>query len=88
MRLIEKIKELFVYLINYCDCPFDPDDNPFPQSCDKQTINTEWCENECPWRKRFNKDIMEVTAELWLEIADNIEILANQAVEDYKKCSY
>lgn len=33
---------------------------------------------------RQNKDIMELTAELWLEIADNIENLANQAVEDYK----
>lgn len=33
---------------------------------------------------RQNKDIMEVTADLWIEIADNIENLANQAVEDYK----
>lgn len=33
---------------------------------------------------RQNKDIMEVTAELWIEIADSIENIANQAVEDYK----
>lgn len=60
MRLIEKIKELFSYLINYCDCPFDPDDNPLPQSCDKRTIHTDYCKNECPWRKIPQKEETDI----------------------------
>lgn len=49
-KILMKIKECFIDLINYCDCPFDPEDNPFPQSCDKRIIFGDWCENVCPWR--------------------------------------
>ena len=48
-KIITWIKEMILDLINYCDCPFDPEDNPFPQSCDKRVINTETCKN-CYWR--------------------------------------
>lgn len=53
--MFEKIKNFFLDLINYCDCPFDPEDNPFPQSCDKRTIHTDYCKNKCPWRKGLEK---------------------------------
>lgn len=45
-----EIKTVFLNLINTIDCPFDPEDNPFPQSCDKRIIHTEHCLN-CVWRK-------------------------------------
>lgn len=38
-----------------CDCPYDPEDNPFPQGCDRRVINTDICE-ECPWRKGVKGD--------------------------------
>lgn len=52
-EFIEKLKNVIIDIINYCDCPFDPDDNPFPQSCDKRTIHTDYCKNRCPWTKRL-----------------------------------
>lgn len=53
--MFEKIKNFFLNLINYCDCPFDLEDNSSPQSCDRRTIHTNYCKNECPWRKDFEK---------------------------------
>lgn len=50
--MFEKLKELLLNIINLCDCPFDPDDNPFPAMCDKRIIFTDEC-SKCPWR---NKD--------------------------------
>ena len=50
--MINKLKELFLKIINHCDCPFDPYDNPFPQSCDKRIVFTDEC-SKCVWR---NKD--------------------------------
>lgn len=47
---MQRIKIGFYDFINRCDCPYDPDDNPFPQSCDKRIINTDYCKDECPWR--------------------------------------
>ena len=49
--MLEKIKNLFLDLINYCYCPFIPDDMPFPQPCDKRIILTDECE-KCPWRNK------------------------------------
>ena len=45
----QKIKELFLNIVNLCDCPFDPKDNPFPQSCDKRRRFTDEC-SKCGWR--------------------------------------
>ena len=53
--MFENIKNFFLDLINYCDCPFDPEDNPFPQSCDKRIIFTDECE-KCSWRKDFERE--------------------------------
>lgn len=44
------IRIRFCNYINRCDCPYDPDDNPCPQSCDRRIINTDYCKNSCPWR--------------------------------------
>lgn len=52
----QKIKELFLDIINFCDCPFDPEDNPFPQSCDKRRIFTNECK-KCAWRKNSEKEV-------------------------------
>ncbi len=52
IREMKRLKELFLNIINLCDCPFDPEDNPFPQSCDKRIIFTDKC-SKCAWR---NKD--------------------------------
>lgn len=57
LKIFEKIKPKILDLINYCDCPFDPDDNPFPQSCDKRIIYGDYCNNECPWRKTKFEDV-------------------------------
>ena len=59
IKIIIWIKEMFLNLINYCECPFDPEDNPFPQSCDKRIINTDIC-NECEWRKMYNMQRGEI----------------------------
>ena len=53
--MFERIKEKILDLVNYCDCPFDPEDNPFPQSCDKRIIFTEECE-KCSWRQMKSQD--------------------------------
>jgi hypothetical protein len=49
--MINKLKEIFLNIINLCDCPFDPDDNPFPQSCDKRLIFTDRC-SKWVWRNK------------------------------------
>lgn len=54
--MFERIKNKILDLMNYCYCPFVPDDMPFPQSCDKRTIHTDYCKNECPWRKDFKRE--------------------------------
>lgn len=43
-----KIKEIFLAIINTGLCPFQPEDNPFPQSCDKRKWFTDEC-FKCPW---------------------------------------
>lgn len=53
-----KLYELYCMwldLINSCDCPFDPEDNPFPQTCDKRIIYTKQCV-QCPWRNMDDKN--------------------------------
>lgn len=47
---IFEIKTKILDMVNFCYCPFQPDDVPFPQSCDKRIIYTEECK-KCPWRK-------------------------------------
>lgn len=54
--MFERIRSKILDLINYCYCPFVPDDMPFPQSCDKRIIYTEECE-KCPWRHREFQEI-------------------------------
>lgn len=49
--MLKEIKNWFLDLINYCDCPFDPDDNPFPQSCDRRIRFSNYCLKDCPWAK-------------------------------------
>lgn len=51
-NIFRKLKEWIIELVNYCDCLFDPEDNPFPESCDKRIINTDYCKNKCPWRNK------------------------------------
>lgn len=48
--MIKKIKELILNIINLCDCPFQPEDIPFPSYCDKRIVFTDKCK-ECGWRK-------------------------------------
>lgn len=54
--MFERIRSKILDLINYCYCPFVPDDMTFPQSCDKRIIYTEECE-KCPWRHREFQEI-------------------------------
>jgi hypothetical protein len=42
-----KFKEVFLELINTTICPFSPEDNPFPQCCDKRKIFSDEC-RKCP----------------------------------------
>jgi hypothetical protein len=47
-RLCWEFKEVFLELINSTICPFSPEDNPFPQCCDKRKMFTDEC-FQCPW---------------------------------------
>lgn len=47
--MIQKIKEILLNIINCCECPFQPADNPFPQLCDNRKVFTDECA-KCPWR--------------------------------------
>lgn len=47
MRIINKIKEKILDIINVRYCPFVPDNCPFPQKCDKRIMFTDKCK-ECP----------------------------------------
>lgn len=51
IKLIKKLKEIFLNIINSCDCPFQPHNNPFPQSCDKRLVFTDYCK-KCTWRNK------------------------------------
>lgn len=47
--MIIKIKEILLKIINHCFCPFQPEDAPFPQDCDKRKVFTDEC-SKCTWR--------------------------------------
>lgn len=63
MRIINKIKEKILDIINVRYCPFVPDNCPFSQKCDKRIMFTDKCK-ECPWRnsdrpkERYNGEVM------------------------------
>ena len=45
-----KIKNIILDIINASVCPFSPEDNPFPQLCDRRKMFTNECK-QCLWRK-------------------------------------
>jgi hypothetical protein len=47
-RVCWEFKECFLELVNTKLCPFQPEDNPFPQLCDKRKWFTDEC-LKCPW---------------------------------------
>ena len=48
--MLEKLMEIVLDIVNQRPCPFQPEDNPFPEWCDKRIMFSDECK-KCAWRK-------------------------------------